>query len=111
MIMWMLSVGERPYYYRPHDRSLINDIISGLRPKPAEDSPSLYVQLMEKCLSADPHKRPSAFDIYVLLEKWVIALCDGPIPHDISTQFSKSFKLIPLLNSNAIYYSRNLNFI
>ncbi|GBB85219.1 hypothetical protein RclHR1_11790003 [Rhizophagus clarus] len=121
MLMWTLSVGDRPYYDRPHDRSLINDIISGLRPKPAKETPPLYVQLMEKCLSADPLKRPSAFDLYNLFEKWVVAICDDPAPSDISTQFNqaeiakfntyKNFKSIPLLHSNAIYYSRNLNFI
>jgi serine/threonine protein kinase len=122
MIMWMLSVGDRPYCNRSHDRSLINDIIFGLRPKPAEETPPLYAQLMENCLSADPLKRPSAYDLYILFEKWVIAICDDPQPSEISEQFDKaeiakfssdsnSFRLLPFFHSNAIYYSRNLNFI
>ncbi|RIA89746.1 kinase-like domain-containing protein, partial [Glomus cerebriforme] len=32
MIMWMLSAGIRPYCDRPHDKQLINEICSGLRP-------------------------------------------------------------------------------
>ncbi|RIA89749.1 kinase-like domain-containing protein, partial [Glomus cerebriforme] len=32
MIMWTLSAGVRPYYDRPHDKQLIQEICSGLRP-------------------------------------------------------------------------------
>ncbi|GBC28942.1 kinase-like domain-containing protein [Rhizophagus irregularis DAOM 181602=DAOM 197198] len=121
MIMWTISAGERPYHDRPHDRSLINDIVAGLRPKPAEGTPTLYIQLMEKCLNADPLKRPSALDLYILFEKWVVAICDDPEPSEISDQFDraeiakfsdfKNYGLIPLSHKGAIYHSRNLNLI
>ncbi|UZO07856.1 uncharacterized protein OCT59_028128 [Rhizophagus irregularis] len=32
MIMWMLSSGVRPYFDKPHDKQLIREICSGLRP-------------------------------------------------------------------------------
>uniref|UniRef100_U9USL0 Uncharacterized protein n=1 Tax=Rhizophagus irregularis (strain DAOM 181602 / DAOM 197198 / MUCL 43194) TaxID=747089 RepID=U9USL0_RHIID len=36
--------------------------------KPAEEILPLYLNLMEKCLGADPLKRPSAFELlYILL--------------------------------------------
>ncbi|GBB88397.1 hypothetical protein RclHR1_14980002 [Rhizophagus clarus] len=121
MIMWTLSVGYHPYYDRPHDRSLIKDIIFGLRPKPSGETPPLYAQLMEECLSADPLKRPTASDLYILIEKWVVAICDDPEPSEISIQFDraeiakliniKNLKSTPLLHYNAIYYSRNINLI
>ncbi|PKK56107.1 hypothetical protein RhiirC2_800739 [Rhizophagus irregularis] len=61
IIIWILSVCDLPFYDRQHGR-LFN--IS----KPAEEILPLYLNLMEKCLGADPLKRPSAFELlYILL--------------------------------------------
>ncbi|CAB5191609.1 unnamed protein product [Rhizophagus irregularis] len=71
--------------------------------------------------SEDPLKRPSALDLYILFEKWVVAICDDPEPSEISDQFDraeiakfsdfKNYGLIPLSHKGAIYHSRNLNLI
>ncbi|PKC13616.1 kinase-like protein, partial [Rhizophagus irregularis] len=63
MIMWMLSAGIRPYYDRPHDKQLIQEICSGLRPSDIDGTPPVYYSLMLQCLDANPLKRPTASQI------------------------------------------------
>ncbi len=46
MIMWMASAGVRPYYDRPHDLQLVQEICSELRPSVVDGIPDVYVQLM-----------------------------------------------------------------
>ncbi|RIA89741.1 kinase-like domain-containing protein, partial [Glomus cerebriforme] len=63
MIMWMLSAGVRPYYDKPHDNQLIQEICSGLRPSVVSGTPPVYSSLMLQCLDANPSNRPTASQI------------------------------------------------
>ncbi|RIA89747.1 kinase-like domain-containing protein [Glomus cerebriforme] len=120
MIMWMLSAGLRPYYDRPHDKQLIQEICSGLRPNVIDGTPIVYSSLMLQCLDTNPSNRPTASQLYECLANWISAICD-PNPSDLSNQFdgAEEIKLANLENSNlnilpcherAIYSSRPLNF-
>ncbi|PKC00374.1 hypothetical protein RhiirA5_428282 [Rhizophagus irregularis] len=60
----------------------------------SEGNPTLYIQLMEKCLRADPLKRPSALDLYIPFEKWVVAICD--LKYQINLIEQKSPNLVIL---------------
>ncbi|EXX50320.1 kinase-like domain-containing protein [Rhizophagus irregularis DAOM 181602=DAOM 197198] len=46
MIMWMLSAGIRPYKDRPHDKQLIQEICSGLRPNVIDGTPPVFYTLI-----------------------------------------------------------------
>src|ERR1043166_7102813 len=87
MIMWMLSAGMRPYCDRPHDRQLIQEICSGLRPIVTSETPPVFAGLMSQCLDANPLNRPTASQLYESLGNWVSATCDDPEPSDLSNRF------------------------
>jgi hypothetical protein len=117
--MWMLSAGVRPYYDRPHDDKLIHEICSGLRPKFVEETPPAFANLMSKCLDSNPLNRPTACQVYELLDKWILAICNEADANNIAVQFdsAEEFRFInfkPIIassNNDAIYYSRSLNLI
>ncbi|RIA89732.1 hypothetical protein C1645_876523 [Glomus cerebriforme] len=46
MIMWMLSAGIRPYNDKPHDKQLVQQICSGLRPNVINGTPPVFARLM-----------------------------------------------------------------
>src|SRR5436190_23438259 len=119
MIMWMLSAGVRPYYDKPHDKQLIQEICSGSRPNIANGTPPVFAKLMLQCLDANPSNRPTASQLYEYLGNWVSAICDDPDPSDLSNQFDAAdvikFVNLEKLGDNvltchekAIYYSRPL---
>ncbi|CAB5392262.1 unnamed protein product [Rhizophagus irregularis] len=121
MIMWMLSAGVRPYFDKSHDKKLIQEIRSGLRPNVINGTPPAYSRLMLQCLDANPLNRPTASQIYECLGNWITAICDDPNRSDLSDQFdaAEEFKFANLekLNYNvlpchegAIYFSRLLSF-
>ena len=122
MIMWMLAAGVRPYYDRPHDKHLIQEICSGLRPSVVSGTPPVFSKLMSQCLDANPLNRPTASQLYECLGNWVSATCDDPEPSDLSNQFDAAEEIkFSKLESNiyekpenhekAIYYSRPLDSI
>jgi serine/threonine protein kinase len=122
MIMWMLSSGVRPYYDKPHDKQLIQEICSGLRPKVVSGTPPVFTKLMLQCLDSNPSNRPTSYKICECLEDWVAAICDNPNPSDILDQFDAAeeikFTNLERLNPNilpchekAIYFSRPLDSI
>ncbi|CAI2172748.1 16168_t:CDS:2 [Funneliformis geosporum] len=63
------------------------EICFGLRPKIINGTPEVYVQLMTQCWHSDPLKRPTASKLNIILEDWINAICDNPIPTKISDQF------------------------
>jgi serine/threonine protein kinase len=122
MIMWMLSAGVRPYYDRPHDKQLIQEICSGLRPSVVSGTPPVFSELMLQCLDANPLNRPTACQLYECLGNWISAICDDPNPSDLSSQFDTAEEMkFSKLEANvyekhekhekAIYYSRSLDSI
>ncbi|CAI2168022.1 11986_t:CDS:1, partial [Funneliformis geosporum] len=121
MIMWMLSAGVRPYYDRPHNLQLVQDICSGLRPSVVEGTPPVYSKLMFECLDANPSNRPTAYKLYECFGDWVSAICDDPNTSELSVQFdaAEEAKFANLeksvsyndssIHEKAIYTSRPLN--
>jgi len=84
MIMWMLSAGLRPYYDRPHDNQLIQEICSGLKPSIVSivnGTPTVFNRLMAECLDSNPSNRPRTSQIYESLGNWVSNICDDPETH------------------------------
>ncbi|CAI2172744.1 16166_t:CDS:2 [Funneliformis geosporum] len=121
IIMWTLSAGIRPWCNRPHDLKLAMEICSGLRPKTIDGAPDVYTQLMKQCWHCDPSKRPTASYLCELLGSWVTAICDNPIPSELSDQFDKAEerKFLDLeknqfhqqkIHPQAFYVSRSLYF-
>ena len=60
---------ETPYNDIPHDHVLAIKICKGLRPKISKDTPKLLIDLIMKCWDAKPENRPSAKDLYQILNK------------------------------------------
>jgi serine/threonine protein kinase len=122
MIMWILSAGVRPYHDRPHDKQLMQEISSGLRPSVASGTPPVFARLMIQCLDANPSNRPTASQLYECLGNWVSTICDDPDPSDLSNQFDAAEETkfanleklnfdIPQCHEKAIYFSRPLHSI
>src|SRR4051794_16603214 len=119
MIMWMLLAGKLPYCDKPHDKQLIQEISSGLRPKIVSGTPPVFARLMSQCLDDNPLNRPTAFQLYECLGNWVTAICDDPDSSDLSNQFdtAEEIKFAKLesdifkKHEKAIYYSRPLDMI
>ncbi|RIA90858.1 kinase-like domain-containing protein, partial [Glomus cerebriforme] len=65
IIMWELASGDEPYsdYKTDDEKKLILDIVNGMRPNNLIGTPKCYHELMQKCLDADPEKRPTTLDI------------------------------------------------
>src|SRR5687768_5484351 len=61
MIMWMLSSGTRPHSDKKHDSQLIKEIMLGLRPSVVFGTPTVFADLMRKCLDSEPSNRPTVF--------------------------------------------------
>src|SRR6185437_1861539 len=57
IVMYLIATGEPPFRDRQFDRSLICDIMGGLRPTMPDSAPDEYKKLAERCCDADPDKR------------------------------------------------------
>ena len=55
--MYLMATGEPPFRDREFDRSLICDIMGGLRPSMPGSAPDEYQKLADCCCDADPDKR------------------------------------------------------
>jgi serine/threonine protein kinase len=108
MIMWMLSAGARPYCDRPHDKQLIQEICSGLRPNIITGTPTVFFRLMLQCLNANPTDRPTASQICKCLENW-----RSNLPNQFGDEFVNLEKInlwVLPYHDKAIYFSRLLDF-
>ena len=47
MIMWEHTTGKKPFHDRPHNSSLISDILNEERPQVTDDTPEFYAELMK----------------------------------------------------------------
>ena len=114
---------ETPYNDIPHDHVLAIKICKGLRPKISKDTPKLLADLIMKCWDAKAENRPSAKELYQILNKWdnekrdknseiysQIKECDkiseSKFENRSSEYRSKNLQTHP----QAIYTSRLLNF-
>ena len=71
IIMHFIATGEPFFRNRQFDRSLVCDIMGGLRPPMPDSAPEEYKKLAEQCCDADPDKRP---DTRKLLSRLIIIL-------------------------------------
>ncbi|GBC04880.1 hypothetical protein RclHR1_05910013 [Rhizophagus clarus] len=71
MIMWEFTSGVPPFNDRAHDFQLSISICKGERPEIIKSTPQCYVNLMKKCWSEDPLKRPSAKEVSSIIENWI----------------------------------------
>src|SRR5581483_2417783 len=72
MIMWEFTSGVTPFNDEPHDDIKLSvNICKGKRPEIIEGTPQCYIDLMKKCWNEDPSKRPSAFKIKDIIDKWI----------------------------------------
>jgi serine/threonine protein kinase len=70
IIMYEVISGLPPYYNVSHDNNLAINICHGLRPSFSIKVPTLFVNLIKKCLDANPLNRPTAEEITGILDKW-----------------------------------------
>ena len=87
MIMWEFTTGKKPFHDRPHNSSLISDILNGERPQITDDTPKFYSELMKKCWDHNPENRPTAKEIRDCLNEF------GPYGNKISNQKQESLEL------------------
>ncbi|CAB4443804.1 unnamed protein product [Rhizophagus irregularis] len=70
IIMYEVISGLPPYYHLSHDNNLAIKICQGLRPRFSIKVPQLIVQLIKRCLDANPLNRPIAKEINSILSMW-----------------------------------------
>ena len=75
IIMIEISTGKPPYGSVPHDEKLALAICNGLRPRVAKGTPQCYIDLVNRCLDANPEKRPSAYELYNMINKLFDEFC------------------------------------
>ncbi|GBB99197.1 hypothetical protein RclHR1_34410002 [Rhizophagus clarus] len=130
IIMYEVISGLPPYHDVSHDYNLAIKICKGLRPRFNIKVPQLVVQLIKRCLDADPLNRPKAEKIKETLSLWFREthpdrsyVFNNPeikeqikeverINNELSagSTFSTSLGLSYETHSEAIYTSRLLNF-
>ena len=113
---------ETPYNDIPHDHVLAIKICKGLRPKISKDTPKLLADLIMKCWDAKPENRPTAKELYQILNKWYNEGYEDSEIYSQIKEFNKIRKSEFKNRSNedkskklqthpqAIYTSRLLNF-
>ncbi|GBB84863.1 hypothetical protein RclHR1_11440002 [Rhizophagus clarus] len=117
IIMYEVISGLPPYHDVNHDNYLAIKICHGLRPRFDFKVPQLIVYLIKNCLNANPLNRPTAKEIYEILDpsynvelenqiKEVEKLNNNPLIENTVTNLGLSYEI----HSEAIYTSRLLNF-
>src|SRR5687767_13322304 len=70
VVMAELSSGKPPFHKRKHDATLALGICNGLRPEFGKGTPEIYKKLAHRCMNANPNQRPSANELYDILDFW-----------------------------------------
>ena len=123
VVMAELSSGKPPFYKRKHDTSLALEICNGLRPEFGKGTPEIYKKLAHRCMNADPDQRPTANELYDIVDFWYFSIGNydeiekfGCKRKDITASFEEADKEIPNISTSydkdpdAIYTSRVFNF-
>ncbi|PKY49501.1 kinase-like protein [Rhizophagus irregularis] len=70
VILWELMCGIIAFADRPHNESLVLDIVfNGLRPQTCHFAPPVYNDLLKRCWDQDSSKRPSIYEVTDFIEK------------------------------------------
>jgi serine/threonine protein kinase len=114
---------ETPYNDIPHDHILAVEICKGLRPKISEDTPKLLADLIIKCWDAKAENRPTAKELYQILNKWhnqkwdekseiysQIQKCEKTRENKLKNNSNENKSKNIQTHPQAIYTSRLLNF-
>ncbi|CAB4416051.1 unnamed protein product [Rhizophagus irregularis] len=103
VVMAELSSGKPPFYKRKHDSGLALEICNGLRPEFGKGTPEIYKKLAYRCMNANPNQRPTANELYEILECWKSPLYEKD-PDAIYTSRAFTFKnLSKPINSSSTY--------
>lgn len=70
IVMWEVATRQVPYHNKTMT-SVAMDVMSGERPPVPADCPQAYAQLMQRCWSGKPSKRPGMADILMYLNSEV----------------------------------------
>ncbi len=96
IVMWELTSGKPPFNDREHDLQLSLSICDGERPEIIENIPQCYVDLMNACWDSDPSERPTAAEVFTIIQNWIYYIlkyykADNPldIKHDIDSKLIK----------------------
>ncbi|KAG9292505.1 hypothetical protein G9A89_001578 [Geosiphon pyriformis] len=92
MILWELAMGKPPFHDRPHDLTLLMDILNGLKPDISVDIPTAFADLIKLCLDKNPSNRPTAKEIRSKVEK-IRYLYDDKITNE-GLQLSEKDKIV-----------------
>src|SRR4051794_29483929 len=74
VVMAELSSGKPPFHKRKHDATLALGICNGLRPEFGKGTPEIYKKLAHRCMNANPNQRPTANELYDILEFWYCSI-------------------------------------
>ncbi|RHZ86121.1 hypothetical protein Glove_54g167 [Diversispora epigaea] len=90
-IMYEMATGKQPFYDQAHDTRLIINIYNEERPKIPDHTldwiPKFYIDLMHRCWSNDPSKRPTAQELYDVLWNLFEILLNNKVEDDLFHQF------------------------
>ncbi|RHZ78824.1 hypothetical protein Glove_155g5 [Diversispora epigaea] len=90
-IMYEVITAQRPFADQAHDTYLMIDICNGVRPKVPDFMlnwiPKWYLDLMYRCWSDDPSKRPTADELYNLFREISNNLFYYMMDNDVMRQF------------------------
>jgi len=124
VIMAELSSGKPPFHKRKHDATLALEICNGLRPEFGKGTPEIYKKLAYKCMNANSNQRPTANELYDILNFWYSSSVGNHLNREkfgyrgkeIKIMFEEADKEIPNISTSykkdpdAVYTSRAFTF-
>jgi serine/threonine protein kinase len=122
IIMYEVISGLPPYHDMSHDKNLAIKICHGLRPRFNNKVPQLIVNLIKKCLDANPLNRPTVKEVKDILYDWWTGFDNDQkelqkqikevekINNTLSVSGIPSTSLSYRTHPEAVYTSRLLNF-
>ncbi|RIB06602.1 kinase-like domain-containing protein [Gigaspora rosea] len=100
IIMSEVFTGYSPHHDIPHDKDLATCICLGYRPKIRCEVPQLLLDLMNKCLDAEPKNRPTAGELASILDHFFQDLGKE------ATELYKQVKNIKGIDKNFLTYDQ-----
>lgn len=99
MVMIELSSGQPPFGDCAHDEQLIIKICLKVHPKCAKETPECYLNMVNKCLDANPDERPTIIEIKSQINNWLNCLVNDQTSLseqeiEIHKQFEEADKFI-----------------